>query len=189
MNCFSYADQFSRIAIEAHREKCGLSLPPSRFQTLPEEFPIIEIRASICGISSSESLSPTGNLGPAFEPVFRWPNSIFLTGKKRVKPAAIDLGERQACPRKHKDLPTASTQSFLPALRSLLQMALRRQQTGDRGDGCIDSARCGGGDFIAESLHRDGGDHASARRLIERCHAGAVGQPGSIGVDGRRGLA
>jgi|GEM_PF-7060566 len=71
MNCFSYADQFSRIAIEVHREKCGLSFPSSRFQTLTEEFPIIEIRTSIGGISSLESLSPTGNLGPAFEPVIR----------------------------------------------------------------------------------------------------------------------
>src|ERR1700677_4201774 len=71
MNCFSYADQFSRIAIEARREKCELRRPTSRFQTVPEEFPIIEIRTSVCGISSSESLAPTGNLGPAFEPVIR----------------------------------------------------------------------------------------------------------------------
>ena len=60
------------------------------------------------------------------------------------------------------------------------------QKAGAPGDGGIDSARVGYGDLAAESIHCDGRDHARAKRLIERRHAGAAGQPGSAGVDGRR---
>ncbi len=53
---------------------------------------------------------------------------------------------------------------LLPALRSLLQMALRRGKLVAVETAVLDSVRVHSGDSVAESLHRDGRDHASCLR-------------------------